>query len=178
MIITALTEVAADHPYPLIRGGGLFLTCVGAGFLLALLVPKWWMQFAIGGGVAGFIASGLSALLPSLGTPSAVQICALVGSFVLEMALIYLVITRYKDAGVDKLVPAIFFVVGLHFITMGLAHGPLILTLGVLTSLNAAIAFRTSGTVPWRVHGFVDAFLKLGFGLWMVLGYPPYTYFG
>jgi hypothetical protein len=173
--VITLLDVAADHPYPLIRGGGLFLICVGTGFLLCWLMPKYWAQCAIAGGVAGFIASGLSALLPSLGTPSAVQISALVGSFLLEAGLIYLAVTRYKDAGDRKLIMAILFVVGLHFITMGLAHGPLIAILGVLTAINAAIGFRAEA-ISWKAFGVIDALLKLGFGLWMFLAYPAFTY--
>jgi hypothetical protein len=168
-------DVVASHPYPLIRGGGLFLICVGTGFLMCWLIPKYWAECAITGGVAGFIASGLTALLPSLGTPTALQIIALVGSFLLEAGLIYLAVTRYKDAGERKLIMAILFVVGIHFITMGLAHGPLIAALGVLTTINAAIGFRVD-TIPWKVFGVIDALLKLGFGLWMFLGYPALTY--
>ena len=174
-MITLLDTAALDHPYPLIRGGGLFLMCVGAGFLLCWIFPKHWIPFAIGGGVAGFIASGLSALLPKIGTIAPVHIIALVGSMVLEMGLIYLAITRYKDAGTRKLLMAILFVVGLHFIPMGLAHGPLILTLGVLCCLNAFVGFQAS-RVDWRVFGVLDALLKLGFGLWMFLAYPAFTY--
>lgn len=173
-MITLSTIAAAAHPYPLIRGGGLFLIGVGTGFLLCWIFQRYWIQFAIAGGVAGIIGSGLSALLPSLGTPSAVQIGALAGSFLLEMGLIYLVITRYRSAGERKLVMGILFVVGLHFITMGLAHGPLIATLGVLTSANAAVGFRS--TLDWRVFGVVDALLKLGFGLWMFLAFPAFTF--
>jgi hypothetical protein len=173
--VITLLDAAADHPYPLIRGGGLFLICVGTGFLLSWLLPRYWAACAIAGGVAGFIASGLSALLPSLGTPSAVQISALVGSFLLEAGLIYLAVTRYKDAGDRKLLMAILFVVGLHFITMGLAHGPLIATLGVLTVINAAIGFHAKA-ISWKAFGIIDALLKLGFGLVMFLAYPAITY--
>ncbi len=173
--VITLLDAVADHPYPLIRGGGLFLICVGTGFLLCWLMPKYWAQCAIAGGVAGFIASGLSALLPSLGTPTAVQISALIGSFLLEAGLIYLAVTRYKDAGDRKLIMAILFVVGLHFITMGLAHGPLIAILGVLTTINAAIGFNAQN-ISWKAFGIIDALLKLGFGLVMFLAYPALTY--
>jgi hypothetical protein len=176
-VITTLAQAAAEHPYPLIRGGGLFLMGVGTGFLLCWIFPKYWIPFAIGGGVAGIIGSGLSALLPSLGSPSAIQLIALIGSMVLELGLIYLAITRYKDAGERKLLMAILFVVGLHFITMGLAHGPLIAILGVLATANAAIGFNAE-KIDWRVFGVIDALLKLGFGLWMFLAYPAFTYFG
>jgi hypothetical protein len=173
---TAAVQAATAHPYPLIRGGGLFLMCVGAGFLLCWIFPKHWIPFAIGGGIAGFIASGLSALLPKIGTIHPIHIIALVGSMVLEMGLLYLAITKYKDAGQRKLLMAILFVVGVHFIPMGLAHGPLIAILGVLCCLNAAIGFRANN-VAWQAFGVLDALLKLGFGFWMFAFYPAFTYF-
>jgi hypothetical protein len=173
--LSALATAAGDHPYPLIRGGGLFLLFVGAGFLLGWLIPKWWVQLAIAGGITGVIASGLSALLPSLGTPSWIHITALIGSMVLEMGLIYLVITKYRDAGERKLILAILFVVGLHFITMGAAHGPLIAILGVVTAINAAVGLWLR-QAPLKLFGITDALLKLGVGAVMLLAYPAWTY--
>lgn len=208
----ALTEVAqaaravqADsHPYPLIRGGGLFLLFVGLGFLLGWMFQRRWIPFAIGGGITGFIASGLSALLPSLGAPSFAQIAGLVGSFVLEMGLIYLAISRFQrqpasakelpevqapveelqkvQAPVERtlverrLVLGILLVVGLHFLVMGIAHGPLMTTLGIASTANALIGQYVVKKVPLRVLGVVDALLKLGFGAWMLLAYPALTF--
>ncbi|MFF0739605.1 DUF6609 family protein [Streptomyces sp. NPDC004111] len=178
--LVSLAEAAPGppHPYPLIRGGGLFLLCVGLGFLLGWIFQRRWVPFAIGGGVAGFVASGLSALLPSLGSPSFVQIAGLAGSFVLEMGLIYLVVTRYQKQQQDErtLILSILFVVGLHFLLMGLAHGPLMTLLGVATSANALIGLYAAKRVPVRALGVTDALLKLGFGAWMLLAYPAVTF--
>lgn len=169
-----MTTLSLLHPYPLIRGGGLFLLFLGLGFLLSWIFRRYWIQFLIGGGIAGITASGLSALLPSIGTPSFVQIAGLVGSFVLEKGLIYLVLTRFKDADERTLILAILFVVGLHFVPMGLAHGPMITILGVLVALNAFIGLRTRA--PLRLFGIVDALLKLGFGAVMLFAYPALTF--
>lgn len=173
--LIAMSDATSSHPFPLIRGGGLFLLFVGLGFLLGWIIPKWWVPLAIGGGITGIVASGLSALLPSLGTPSWIHIAALVGSMVLEMGLIYLVVTRYKDAGERKLILAILFVVGAHFITMGAAHGPLIAILGVVTMGNAALGLWQV-RIPLRALGVTDALLKLGFGAVMLLAFPAWTY--
>ncbi|MCG5219707.1 DUF6609 family protein [Streptosporangium soli] len=164
------------HPYPLIRGGGLFLIFVGLGFLLGWLIPKIWMPLAIGGFVTGLVASGLSALLPSLGPPSLMHIAALVIAIIAEMGLIYLVLTKYREADERTLILNILLVVGLHFIIMGLAHGPLIAILGVLVTLNAWIGLRFLPKVPLRALGMADGVLKIAFGLWMLLLYPALTY--
>jgi uncharacterized protein DUF6609 len=165
-----------DHPYPLIRGGGLFLICVGACFLLSWVFRKHWLPFVIAGFVTGFVASGLSALLPSLGSVTALHIVGLAGAIVLEMGLIYLVLSRFKDAEQERLILLILLVVGAHFVPMGLAHGPLITVLGLATMVNAAVGLRFAGSVPTRVVGITDAALKLGVGLVMLLAYPALTF--
>ncbi|MFC5820195.1 DUF6609 family protein [Nonomuraea harbinensis] len=164
----------AAHPYPLIRGGGLFLLGVGTGFLLSWLFQKYWLQFLIGGFVAGFVGSGLSALLPSLGPPSVAQIGGLVGSFVLEAGLIYWVLTKTKGADYRTVILWILFVVGVHFVPMGLAHGPLISILGVVTMVNAYVGLRTGA--PLRMFGLIDALLKFGFGAVMLFVHPALTF--
>lgn len=170
------TIATLAHPYPLIRGGGLFLICVGLGFLLSWMVPRYWLQFMIGGGVAGLIASGLSALLPKIGHISWVHIAGLVGSLVLEMGLIYLVISRLKDADQRTVTLWILFVVGLHFIPMGIAHGPMITILGVVTAINAGVGLWLARGASLRALGILDALLKLAFGLVMLLAYPALTF--
>ncbi|MEV0381164.1 DUF6609 family protein [Nonomuraea sp. NPDC050643] len=172
--LLTLLSATADHPYPLIRGGGLFLLGVGTGFLLSWTFRKLWLPFMIGGFAVGFTASGLSALLPSLGTPSFAQIAGLVGSFLLEAALIYLVITKTKGQDDRTITLWILFVVGVHFVPMGLAHGPLITVLGALTMINAFAGLRTKAPLP--VIGITDALLKLGFGAVMLFAYPALTF--
>jgi hypothetical protein len=162
------------HPFPLIRGGGLFLIFVGLGFLLGCCFPRRSIPLAIGGFVAGFVASGLSALLPPLGTPSVVQVGALVAAIILEMGLIYLVVTRLRGAGERTLSLGILLVVGVHFVIMGLAHGPLMALLGVATISNAAMGLWIFPKLPVRTLGIMDSLLKIGFGLWMLLLYPTF----
>ncbi|MGV9773265.1 DUF6609 family protein [Streptosporangium sp. NPDC003464] len=177
MIPLLALDAVPPHPYPLIRGGGLFLIFVGLGFLLGWIFPSKWIPLGIGGFVTGFVASGLSALLkPSLGTPSPVQIAALVASFVVEAGLIYYVVTTFKDRDDRTMILSILFVVGLHFVVMGMAHGPLIAILGVVTSLNAWIGLKVTPRSPLRLVGGIDALLKVGVGSWMLFLYPALTY--
>jgi hypothetical protein len=170
-------EAVLAHPFPLIRGGGLFLICVGLGFLLGWFYSRYWIALAITGFVAGFIASALSPLLqPSLGRPTWVQIAALVIAIVVEMFLIWYVVTRYSDGGERALILSILLVVGLHFIIMGLAHGPLMTLLGIITVINALIGLRIAKSVSITVFGIIDSVLKIAFGLWMLVLYPTFTF--
>ncbi|TMS00294.1 DUF6609 family protein [Nonomuraea basaltis] len=54
-----------------------------------------------------------------------------------EAGLIYLVLTKTKGADDRTILLWILFMVGVHFVPMGLAHGPVITALGVLTMVNA-----------------------------------------
>lgn len=170
-----MTTALAAHPYPLIRGGGLFLIFLGAGFLLAWLFQKYWIQFMVAGFVTGFTASGLSALLPSLGKPSLLQIAGLIVPILVELGLMYLVVSRCKDDE-RKLILGVLLVVGSHFVLMGIAHGPLMSLLGMLAAVNAATGLWLLPSVPTKVFGVVDAGLKLGFGLVLLLAYPAVTF--
>lgn len=162
------------HPFPLIRGGGLFVIFVGLGFLLGWCFPRRSIPLAIGGFVVGFVASGLSVLLPPLGSPSVLQVGALVAAIILEIGLIYLVVTRLRGAGERTLTLGILLVVGVHFVVMGLAHGPLMALLGVATVVNAAMGLWIFPKLPVRTLGIVDSLLKIGAGLWMLLLYPTF----
>lgn len=91
-------EVIMPHPFPMIRGGGLFLICVGGGFLLGWFIPRYWVWFAIGGFISGFIGSSFSPLLGlSLGIPTSIQISALIGAIIFEVVLILFVLRQFQN---------------------------------------------------------------------------------
>jgi hypothetical protein len=115
-------------------------------------------------------------LQPSLGLPMWVQIAALVIAIVVEMFLIWYVVTRYSAGGERALILSILLVVGLHFIIMGLAHGPLMTFLGIITVINALIGLRIAKSVSTTVLGIIDSILKITFGLWMLVLYPTFTF--
>ncbi|GAA0970713.1 hypothetical protein GCM10009555_020080 [Acrocarpospora macrocephala] len=165
---------ALTHPYPLIRGGGIFLICVGLGFFLGLFFPRRWIPLAAGGFIVGFTGSGLSALLPSLGTPSILNIAALVVAVAFEAAVIVYLVKKIGDSDERRLTLSIMLVVGLHFVIMGLAHGPLIAALGILTAINATIGLFTK--TPIKPFFLSDSLLKIAFGVWMLAFYPAYTF--
>ena len=166
-----LTLVTDPHPFPLIRGGGLFLMGIGAGFLLGWIFPMVWVPFAIVGAAAGIVGSGLSALLPKLGPYQWPQVAALIGAIFIEMGLIYLVVKRYQNADQRTLLFSILFVVGVHFVIMGAAHGPLILILGVLTMLNAGLACGDGDRCGLQGRRAASSGVGRGF-----FYYPTYTF--
>lgn len=171
-------EPALVHPFPLIRGGGLFLCCVGLGLLLGWRSPRLWVPLAVAGFVAGGVASALSpALPPRLGAPSALQIGALVGAIVFEVAAIAYVVRRFQDDERTQIL-SVLLVVGAHFVIMGLSHGPLMALLGAASVANAWAGLRLLPHVALERFGVFDALLKIGFGLWMLLFFPAWGYPG
>jgi hypothetical protein len=172
--LTALAA-ATRHPYPLIRGGGLFLICVGTGLLLATVYPRRRALLAIAGGVSAVPATALSAVLLPLGPPSTVQILALLVAVLVEVGLLAYVLHRLRAAEERVRILTVLAVVGIHFLIMGLSFGPLITALGILAMANAAFGLRVPH-LPLPVATGLDSLLKIVFGTWMLVFHPAVTY--
>ncbi|MEO3855577.1 DUF6609 family protein [Acrocarpospora sp. B8E8] len=91
-----------------------------------------------------------------------------------EAAVIVYLVKKIGDSDERRLTLSIMLVVGLHFVIMGLAHGPLIAALGILTAINATIGLFTKA--PIRAFFLSDSLLKIAFGVWMLAFYPAYTF--
>lgn len=163
------------HPFPMIRGGGLFLISVGLGFLVGWIFPRIWTPLAIIGFIVGVVSSSLSGLIPpSLGVPTNVQMIALGVAIIVEIILINLAIKYTKDE--RERILWILFVVGSHFIIMGISFGPMILGLGLMTMLNAWIGLKLLPATRLEIFGWIDSILKVGLGTWMFLFYPDWKF--
>ena len=158
------------HPYPMIRSGGLFLIIVGTGIILGAIVPQYvWYAF----GASVFIASTAltitaRSLTAPLGIPTRFQIGALIVAVIMEFVLIYLLPRLFppKDEQTFRLL--ILLIVGIHFLVMTPAFGPLITTLGTLTIVNAVLGiWKRSQIQPSNIWA-VDGILKLGIGAIML----------
>ena len=79
-----------QHPFPMIRSGGLFVLLIGLGILVgAVLGENYLLAPLIVGACLAFIAQNIfrSRLVKPLGRPTRVQIVTLVGAIVLEIIL-------------------------------------------------------------------------------------------
>jgi len=63
-------------------------------------------------------------------------------------------------------------IVGLHFIPMAIAFGPIVLALGVACMANAAVGLAAS-SMPFLLIGTADGLLKVLLGGWMLLSREP-----
>jgi hypothetical protein len=163
-----------DYPnlYPLVRGGALFLTIIGTAIVLGAVWFKLRNRLLAAGAVVATVATALSAVRLSApyGTPSAAQIAWLVAAVAFEATSLAQVVRRTALHGERSLVLAILIVVGVgvHFLPMAPAFGPLVAVLGALCAINALVALRFS-SYQLRVVWAVDGLLKTVFGVVMWL---------
>ena len=159
------------HPYPLIRSGGPFLMIIGAMIIAGASLPKV-RNILVAAGLA--LASMVTAIVaPSLvhplGRPSWQQILVLAGSVLLEMILIQAVVRYVYHLGERTIILSVLLVVGLHFLPMAIAFGPIIGILGILTILNAGVGLWLRPNMNLSILWFLDGLLKLACGIMMVV---------
>lgn len=157
-------------PYPLIRGGGLFLVIVGATIMAGAALPRIRnVLLALGLALAG-VATAIAApgLARPLGAPAGQQILALAGAVLLEIILIPIVVRRVRHRGERITILSVLLVIGVHFLPMVVAFGPTIGLLGILTILNASAGLWLRPTMTLSICWFIDGLLKLACGITML----------
>ena len=161
------------HAFPMVRAGGMFITIMGIGVLLGALVPGRRRMLVIVGAVVASIAIALSAarLSAPFGMPSALQIIFLVGSICLEGILIRVAVALYRSAGERSLLLAILFAVGLHFLPMAVAFGPLCAALAVTLCACAGAGLWLWQALPLNRLWASDGLIKIAYGAIMFFAY-------
>jgi hypothetical protein len=163
-----LQQSQADA-FPLIRAGGLFLSIVGLSVILG--AARFRARNAILG-VGAVVATIATALLaPRLaGAPTAFQVGSLVVAVSIEGAALFWAIRRYVPRGERAMSIAILAVVGIHFMLMAPAFGPIIVLLGLLATANALAGARWERYSLQRLW-LVDGVLKAAAGAAMLAGH-------
>ena len=164
-----MTPTSARRPYPLVRAGGLFVAVMGVGIGggIAFSGPALVNYAVFYAALAIAIGSLFLAGYLSQGEPSRLQIAALAGAIVLEVALI-IAMARLLPLGTAEHVRWLWVlgIVGVHFVPMALSFGPGFLCLGLACIANAAVGLRLQA-VPFEIFGLIDGALKLAVGLWL-----------
>lgn len=166
LAFTTTPTPAGPHPYPMIRAGGLFLVIIGSGIVVGALFPQVLWRIFVAGVVLASLALALTArpLTAPLGLPTRLQVGALVVAILVEIVLIVL-LPRLFPPKDDRTLPlSVMLVVGIHFLIMALAFGPLIVVLGLLTIGNAGAGLWVRRSMHWHTSWFIDGSLKLGIG--------------
>ncbi len=163
-----------QHPFPMIRSGGLFVLLVGLGIVAgALLGENHLLAPLVFGACLAFIAQNIfrSRLVKPLGTPTRVQIVALISAIVLEIILTGVVAYAFHFRQSRSFWLWILLVVGSHFLIIALAQGRMLLLLGVLCIVNALIGLWMPH-VPLLIFWLIDGILKIIVGAWMLSTRP------
>jgi hypothetical protein len=155
----------------MVRAGGLFILIMGAGVVLGGVFPRRRRAFLIAGGAVATIAIVVFAgtLTAPLGAPTRLQIWFLFGAILAEAVLVRVAVARYQSRGERSLLLAILFVVGLHFLPMAVAFGPLCAALGVAAGANAAVGLWLRPSLPLDRLWLIDGWIKIAFGALMLL---------
>jgi hypothetical protein len=157
-----------QYAFPMAPASGLFIAVVGicvavGGFSAVLRKP-----LLVLGAVMATVA--LVTVGPHLqtGRPTAMQLWFLFGSIALEGVLVRAAFYLYRDKGERRVLLAVLLAVGLHFIPMAVAFGPLCLVLALVCSANAlrgTYIFRQAAV--GRVWA-ADGLLKVALGFCMM----------
>jgi hypothetical protein len=166
-----LNSASWTSTFPMVRAGGLFILIMGAGVVAGAALPARRRSLLILGGAIATAAIILFAgrLSAPFGRPSQLQLWFLFGSIALEIVLIRLAVARYRLAGERTLLLAILFVVGLHFLPMAVAFGPLCIALGLVLCGCSAIGLWFRPTLPLNRMWALDGVIKIAFGAAMFL---------
>jgi hypothetical protein len=155
----------------MVRAGGMFIAIMGGGVVLGALFPNRRRSLLIFGAAVATVAIVLwsARLSAPFGTPSRLQLIFLVGSIGAEAVLIRVAVALYRDANERSLLLAILFAVGLHFLPMAVAFGPICAALAVTLCACAGTGLWLRSTIPLNRLWASDGFIKIAFGAIMFL---------
>ena len=168
---------AASHPlswapyFPMAPAGGLFMAIVGLGIVAGALFPNKRDFLLICAFVVAAVALVFFAgrLMAPFGNPTRLQLWFLFGSIAFEIVLFRFAFPKYRRRGERSARLASLFIVGLHFLPMAVAFGPMCLMLGLFLCLcsDAGLWLRPdlSLTGLWAADGLI----KIAFGSVMML---------
>ncbi|PWC06073.1 DUF6609 family protein [Mycetocola zhujimingii] len=158
--------------FPLMRGGGAFLIAIGLGILVGAFGDRRWRIIAlIAGAALGILimaVGGATRIIFDEGVrPPIWQWIVLAIAFLVEGYLVSVVVRKFPDMDSRPFWMWMLFIVGAHFLILGLSHGPICAVLAIVCMINALIGLRMT-SVDLRVFWAIDGVLKILAGALMV----------
>jgi hypothetical protein len=166
-IVTDMAEL-----FPLMRGGGAFLVAIGLGILIGSFGSRRWrVIWLIAGAAVGILimaVGGATRLIFDDGVRPPVWQWVVLGiAFLVEGYLVSVVVRKFPDMDSRPFWMWMLFIVGAHFLILGLSHGPVCALLAFVCMVNAVIGLRST-QVDLRVFWAIDGVLKIIGGAVMV----------
>ena len=157
--------------FPMVPAGGLFIMIIGVGVVSGALLPNkrdLFLLCAFVVATAALVIFG-GRLMAPFGNPTGLQLWFLFGSIALEIVLFRFGLARYRKAGERSARLASLFIVGVHFLPMAVAFGPMLLTLGLALCLCSGAGLWLRPGLPLNGLWAADGLLKIAFGSVMML---------
>jgi hypothetical protein len=155
----------------MVPASGLFIMIIGIGVVSGALLPNkrdltLFCAFVVA--IAALVTFG-GRLMAPFGNPTTLQLWFLFGSIALEIVLFRFGLARYRKAGERSARLASLFIVGVHFLPMAVAFGPMCLTLGLALCLCSGAGLWLRPGLPLNGLWAADGLLKIAFGSVMML---------
>jgi hypothetical protein len=158
--------------FPMAPAGGLFIAVMGCCVALGGPLARQRKALLMIGGV---LATGaLVAIGPILqtGHPTSLQVGCLIGSILLEGVLVRVAFALNRGRDERRLMLSVLLAVGLHFLPMAVAFGPLCLALSAVCVVNALVGLCLSTDITLSRLWSIDGAAKVLIGAAMMAG-PP-----
>src|SRR5215471_9737894 len=157
--------------FPMTPAGGLFIAIVGLGIVSGAVFPSK-RDFLL---ICAFVVASVTLvifagrLMAPFGNPTRLQLWFLFGSIALEIVLFRFAFPKYRRRGERSARLASLFIVGLHFLPMTVAFGPMCLTLGAVLCLCSGAGLWLNPGLSLNGFWAADGLIKIAFGLVMML---------
>jgi hypothetical protein len=175
MDLTTLPTDAAAYlaAYPMAPLSGLFLIIVGLCIVLGAARMRWRLPLMFAGFAVALAAIFFRGgpVLQDLAPIKTFQGVVVVVAIVLEIVCIRLTVGRWRQRTDNRLPLVILIVVGLHFVLMYPAMGPLIALIGAAGVVNASVGLIFART-PLRLLWFTDGVIKVAGGAVLLMLSP------
>jgi hypothetical protein len=180
MITTSTAAVSSRlHPYPTILRGGVLVLILGVSMIFGTAVDAYPFYYRVF--FTGIVASVLAFIFFKqrylYGKPTPLQSGAIYAALILAVLLLVGLFVFIPDYGSRTFLLLMLLIIGIDFIPLSIAAGPLMLLLAALCILNALLGLWLQ-SLSFTIFTGVDGVLKIIFGILMLRARPVHPAIG
>lgn len=161
------------QPYPTIRRSAVLVLILGVSLVAqtAVLAYPFAYSILLAGIAAGAIAFTFFKGRYLYGKPTPLQSVAIYVALILGVILLIGLFVFLPDYASRTFLLAMLLVIGIDFLPLSIASGPMLLLLASLCILNAVLGLWLQG-LPLTIFAGIDGVLKIIFGILMLTARP------